>query len=118
MSYIYLAAPYTDPDEGVMESRAEAIDKVYVHFLNKGNVVYSPISSNHHIAKRFELPRDWEFWKNFDSTFVEQASKVYVLMLPGWCKSKGVTEEVNIARKSSIPVFGIRPLTYDKTQLI
>ena len=62
----YLAIPYSDPDPKVMDYRAELSDIVCADLMNQGRVIFAPISSCHHIAKKYTLPRDWEFWKNID----------------------------------------------------
>lgn len=101
---IYLAGPYNDVDPKVMEERFEALTKKASELINAGEVVYSPITHNHPIAIRYGLPRGWEYWQKFDSFFVRSASKVIVLMLPGWLNSVGVAAEVQLAVDNFIPV--------------
>lgn len=105
---IYLGTPYTDDDEQVMEDRFEAVTCKTAELMNNGYVVFSPISSCHPIAKRFSLPRSWDYWQEMDRSFVEWCDEVWILMLDGWEKSKGVGEEVKIALELGKPIKYIK----------
>ena len=108
----YLAIPYTDPDENVMQSRAEVSDIVCADLMNNGRVIFAPISSCHHIAKKYGLPRNWEYWKKIDEEFIGACKKVLVITLPGWEDSTGVTAERGIAKQLGLPVEFIDPTPY------
>ena len=108
----YLAIPYSDPDPKVMDYRAEISDIVCADLMNQGRVIFAPISSCHHIAKKYTLPRDWEFWKNIDEQFVRSSKKLLVVALEGWEKSTGVTAERKIAEDAGIPMELIDPKPY------
>lgn len=108
----YLAIPYTDPDEEVMQSRADLSDIVCADLMKKGRIIFAPISSCHHIAKTYGLPRDWEFWKKMDEQFVRAAKKILVIALDGWEDSTGVTAERKIAEEAGIPMELIDPTPY------
>jgi hypothetical protein len=108
----YLAIPYTDPDSDVMDYRAEISDIVCADLMNKGRVIFAPISSCHHIAKKYSLPRDWEFWKKIDEEFIRACKKLLIVALPGWRTSTGVTAERKIAKDAGIPYELIHPQKY------
>jgi len=108
----YLAIPYSDPDPEVMDYRAEISDIVCADLMNQGRVIFAPISSCHHIAKKYTLPRDWEFWKNIDEQFVRASKTLLVVALDGWEKSTGVTAERKIAEDAGIPMELIDPKPY------
>jgi len=110
----YLAIPYSDPDPEVMDYRAEISDIVCADLMNQGRVIFAPISSCHHIAKKYTLPRDWEFWKNIDEQFVRASKTLLVVALDGWENSTGVTAERKIAEEAGIPVELIDPKPYLK----
>jgi hypothetical protein len=55
----------------------------------------------------------WADWKDFDEAFVARCDFVFVLMLPGWRKSTGVTAELLLSRKLNIPIMGVDPVTHD-----
>jgi hypothetical protein len=106
---IYLASPYTDPDHAVMEQRFDAVCRKAGELMNRGEVVYSPIAHCHPIAVRVGLPRDWTFWEKFDREMLRSATDFYVLRLPGWEASKGITGERQIAEAMGLRTVFIDP---------
>jgi nucleoside 2-deoxyribosyltransferase len=101
---IYLASPYSHPDESVRISRFHAACDAAASLMRAGHVVFSPIAHTHPIAVRNALPLGWEFWKATDEAFLSRCDELYVLMLEGWDTSKGVTAEIEIARALGHPV--------------
>ena len=114
MYYEYLAIPYTDKDEEIMDYRAAISDVICADLMNKGRYIYAPISSCHHIAKKYNLPRNWEFWKGLDEVFVSLSKKFLIITLPGWEDSTGVTAETEIAKRNGIEIEYIDPEPYMK----
>jgi len=108
----YLAIPYLDEDPKVMDFRAEISDMVYADLAKQGRFIYAPISSCHHIAKKYGLPRDWEFWKHMDEELVRICKTLIIVKLDGWKISTGVTAEIEIAKKYNIPIEDIDPEKY------
>ena len=108
----YLAIPYSDPDPEVMDYRAEVSDKVCADLMNKGRIIFAPISSCHHVAKKYEMPRDWDFWKRVDTEFIRASKRFLIVTLPGWEESTGVTAEIKIAKEAGIPIEHIDPKPY------
>jgi len=109
---IYLALPYMHENKFIMEFRAMVSDVIAADLMNKGHIVYAPISSCHHIAVKYGLPRDWEFWAKMDEEFIKACGKVSVITLRGWKESVGVTAELKIAKKHNIPIDYIDPEPY------
>lgn len=101
---IYLATPYTDKDHDVMERRFNTACIAAGKLMLAGNVVFSPIAHTHPIAVRCELPREWDFWKKYDTEMIAASKYLIVLKMPGWEKSRGVKAEIEIARNLGIPV--------------
>jgi hypothetical protein len=110
----YLAIPYLHDDEEVMKFRAEVSDIIFTDLSNQGRYIYAPISSCHHIAQKYDLPRDWQFWKGLDEEFVRICCRLLVVTLPGWKESTGVTAEIAIADREGIPDEFINPEPYIK----
>lgn len=104
MSFTYLASPYTHPDPIVREFRFEKAAQAAAKLMEKGEVVFSPISHSHPIDVNFPEPGSGEFWKRQDEPFLNSCSKLVVLKLPGWQASQGVAHEVEVAEKRGIPV--------------
>ncbi len=110
-NYIYLASPYSHPDPQVREERFQEVNKAAAVLMQRGWVVYSPISHSHPIALAHDLPRGWTFWGRMDKAFIKHALLVAVLMLPGWRESVGIKAEMAIAREFNIPVVFLTPST-------
>lgn len=77
--------------------------------MKAGHLVFSPISHTHPIALAGDLPKGWEFWKEYDISFIEWADEIQVLMLDGWEESTGVTAEIGIAHHENKPVVYLEP---------
>lgn len=108
MTLIYLASPFSDPDSKVRESRYNQTIEATGLLLKAGLFVYSPIVHNYEIAVRYELPKEFEFWREFDSLMVDKCDILAVLMLFGWIDSVGVMYELNLAKESGKEIKYIR----------
>src|SRR5437016_753626 len=96
---IYLASPYSHPDPTVQESRFDAVCRVAAMLMRRGVQLFSPIAHTHPIAVAGELPGHWDFWLMFDQWFITHCDEIWVLMLDGWKRSKGVQAEILMARE-------------------
>lgn len=101
---IYLASPYSNPDDIIRILNYQNISKVAAQLISEGHVVFSPISYGHHLLKFKDMPTDWGFWNNFCVTFLLKCDKLIVCKMRGWDKSIGVQAEIDIANKNNIPV--------------
>jgi hypothetical protein len=110
----YLAIPYSDEDETVMDFRAEISDAICADLMNQGRIIFAPISSAHHIAKKYGLPRDWGFWHKFDEEFVRICKRIIVITLKGWETSTGVQAELDLAKQYGLEIEYIDPTPYIK----
>lgn len=105
---IYLASPYSHPDPLVREQRFKAVCEYAANLMKDGEMVYSPIAHSHPIAQ-FGLPKEWEFWEQYDRFFISKCDELFVLMIDGWDKSKGVDAEIEIANELCVPVTYVGP---------
>ena len=108
---IYLAIPYS----GNEEESFKVANKIASQLMIDGNIVFSPISMNHCIAKENDLPTSWEFWKPFDESFIEWCDAVYVVVMKndGLLKIKqsiGVECEIMTAKEMGKRVHYIHEL--------
>jgi len=108
----YLAIPYSDGTEELMDFRADVCDLICSDLMKQGRLIYAPISACHHIAKKYGLPREWEFWEFMDKEFVRICKKLIVIKLDGWETSTGVKAEMALADKYGIPIEYIDPTPY------
>jgi hypothetical protein len=102
---IYLACPYSHDDVLVRIKRAEQVSKVAAKLMKEGYLVLSPISHSHLICTFSDLKVDFETWKALDTSLLNWADNLVVLKLDGWEKSKGVTEEIAIAKYLGKSIF-------------
>lgn len=114
MSYIYLACPYSHHDPDVRMARVLAADQAAGILMDKGHIVYSPISHGARAAEFMKTdPCSQRFWLRQCWPFLIGANGVHVLTLPGWTFSKGVRLEVEAAWAIGIPVCTISPQDYE-----
>lgn len=97
---IYLAIPYTGFEK---ESFAIA-NKVTARLMSEGHVVFSPISHYHIIATTYNLPKDWNYWKQLDESFIEWCDEIRIVVMNNngidrISKSSGVQGEIKIGKK-------------------
>ena len=88
----------------VKTHRFNKLNLAAAKLMNEGYLVFSPISHTHPIALAGDLPGSWEFWKEYDRTFIEWADEIHVLKLSGWRESTGVTAEIELANELNKPV--------------
>jgi len=106
---IYLASPYSHPDDNIRENNYKTISKIAADMVAEGNVVMSPICYGHNLLNFREMPSDWNFWYNFCVTFLLKSDELIVCKMEGWDKSVGVLEEIEIAKKNNIKISFIEP---------
>ncbi len=113
-TYIYLACPYTalrddgSYDDVLMQERHRAVLTCFESLLSAGLVVFCPIAMTHQAdclhsgltGNRFSP----KFWYEFDKPFIQHASQLFILKLPGWEKSEGMQEEIKTAIVRKIPI--------------
>lgn len=111
MSFVYLASPYTPHDGESREARMECACKAAAELMKQGHRVFAPIPHSHQIGYHLpeHLETDHAFWMDQDLAILRHASKLIVLCLPGWEKSKGVAQEIAAATAAHIPVEYMAP---------
>lgn len=106
---IYLASPYTDPDPLVMETRHQLVCELAGRLMCQGHHIFSPIAHCHIIARTCQLPTDYTFWEEYDRKLLSVCGELWVMVIPGWMRSKGVAAEIAIARELNLPIRYIGP---------
>jgi len=100
---VYLASPYSDPDESVRVGRFESVCKKAAELMKRGHVVFSPIAHSHPISKYVGNPNDGDFYLKQDIPLLEMFDEMWILALPGWNDSKGIQIERDHAESKGIP---------------
>lgn len=107
---IYVASPYSASEAGLALARFQAVTKFVLHLIKHGkDPVFSPITYFHPLTEFGALPTDAGFWQDINMQFLRRADELYVLRLPGWDVSKGVTLERRVASILGIPVTHFNP---------
>jgi Domain of unknown function (DUF1937) len=105
MSFIYLATPYTHERADIMSRRYDAAVSICAQLFNQGEFVFSPIVHCHPIAITHDLLRDYIFWQRYSERMISAANEVWVVKLPGWKESRGISAEMEFAAKQGIPII-------------
>ena len=85
MIRIYLAIPYSHKDPHIREYRFNIANQIAAALMKKGYAVYSPISHTHPIAVSGELGLGWDYWKEYDETFIRDwADQLWVACIDGY----------------------------------
>lgn len=112
---VYLACPYTHPQQTVRTHRFLAATAEAVRILRyEGLVVFSPITHTHEMCTRHDLPVEYDFWARSLRAFLLHSRELRVLRLPGWAFSEGVRDEIRLADRYNIPVTYTDPLAAAK----
>lgn len=114
---IYLAAPYTS-DKQTEDTRFKQVTRVAGHLMDKGYIVFSPITMCHPIRLACGLPGDWEYWKKYDAIFIEKADCLFILTLVGWRESKGIAKEIMLADLFYKPISYIVLESMDRIRIL
>lgn len=103
---IYLAIPYTnEPDKDAIHKRANIESGI---LMMSNNIVFSPISMGHAIAKDFHaVPTDWVYWRKVCISFLEWCDELHVVKTPNLESSTGVMAEIRIVEQMGKPVIYI-----------
>ena len=95
---IYLCSVYSlNADQALMHRRYQYAAQRTAEFMKEGHTVFCPINHCHPIAEKFDMPRTWDFWKQHDLKYIDASREVWVLKMPGWAESTGITAEVHHA---------------------
>lgn len=100
---VYMASPYSHPDSDVMQQRFQEAACHAAKLMREGINVFSPITHTHPIAQ-YDLPKGWDFWKQYDEKMLAVCDSMIVLKLDGWEQSKGVQAEIEIMGKAGKPI--------------
>ncbi|AUR99139.1 protein of unknown function DUF1937 [Vibrio phage 1.262.O._10N.286.51.A9] len=109
---IYLASVYSIgtnrnsyKDIDLREKRYEyTMKRLHEFFAVKRLPVFSPIVHCHEMSKEYGLPKDYLFWQDFDRHMISVAKELWVLKMPHWELSRGITDEIRWARLTNTPI--------------
>jgi hypothetical protein len=105
--YLYLASPYTHQHAHIRERRFQQVRYVASQFAREGIPVYSPIVHGHMLdvmIRSGDLSDPHGFWRVQWLPLLHSSAALVVLQIPEWQESRGVSEEIQIARVAGKPV--------------
>ncbi len=85
-------------DTCTRKHRYEYTMKRTCELLKKGEVVFSPIVHMHEMSIKYNLPKDYSFFKKIDRAMIDKADSLIVLKMKGWEQSEGITDEIEYAK--------------------
>ncbi|WP_339026625.1 DUF1937 family protein [Bradyrhizobium symbiodeficiens] len=109
---VYLACPYTDASADVREERFRAATRAATKLIEKGLVVFSPITMTHPIDIEMAGAAGTlgsEYWGKFDEAFMSACSELAILKIEGWDTSLGVARELRFFEARGLPVWFVDP---------
>lgn len=112
---IYLASPYSSSDPTIQQRRFEEAQRFVAYHFRLGIPLVSPIVYCHTLAEKYSLPGDAGFWRFLNNDLFLICDQMWVLKLPGWELSEGVVEEIQTAKRFSIPLYYKEPLPHVKS---
>lgn len=104
---IYLASPYSHPDPLIMKTRFLLAEQCTAALLQRKDWVYSPIVHCHELASKYNLPTDFVYWQEYNVAMLRRCEELFILAIPGWRESKGVTAELTVAQMLNMPIHEI-----------
>jgi hypothetical protein len=105
----YLASPYSHTDPAIQEKRFVDACRYAGQIMNCGVHVFSTIAHTHPIACVCSLPKEWEYWRVYDSIILRFCTGMIILCIDGWEKSVGISEEIRLAEQFRLPVYKLFP---------
>lgn len=102
---IYFSSPYSHTDKSIEDARYDKVCEATAYMTKKTQqIIYSPIAHWHPIARKYALPTDAKFWEFHNRAVIALSTRLWVLCIPGWQESKGVTWELELAGVLGQPI--------------
>ena len=107
--FIYLATMYTHHPEGRSVAYKTAIN-AQAFFMSHGVRAVSPIVLGHAVAPYLPSVKanSHAFWMSYCAPLMEAASAIVIFMEKNWEESKGISEELDYAKKNNVPFYFFR----------
>lgn len=105
---IYVICPFSSPDSSVESKRFSTASAYAGHLLYNGFNAYSPLSHGYpislslHESENKTIP--YKVWIQHGLLILKMCTEAHVLKLEGWRESKGVSLEIQEAKKLGIPI--------------
>lgn len=110
----FISIPYTDSDPKIIGQRVHITQYICAELSRQGRFVYSPIVHFFNIQNKFDMPGDWEYWKDLCKVAMVRCNMLTIIQLDGWKKSVGVQAEIEIGKDHAMPMQFLDPTEYIK----
>lgn len=113
---VYLASPFSHPEERVQERREQKINAICAHLYLKHKVAIIPPIMISAIIKRElqnQIGTTFKEWEAVDLAYISGCKEVWVACMDGWDRSIGVQAEIKFARSKNLVVRFIDPITLE-----
>jgi len=116
---VYIASPYSDEDKTVVAERVKAAGLVAAKLVAKEVHAISPVVYGTTLMEYGPMKEDdsWKSWQHFCNSMIDISEAVYILKIPGWDTSLGVSGEKLRAATRGIECFLIDPDTLELEKL-
>jgi len=115
---LYLACPYSHPDETVQRQRYHQACRAAAKLMQAGVVVFSPLANSVPAVELGGLELDHAGFLNIDLQILRRCDEVLVLCVDGWQQSLGVQQELGEAIAFQKPVTMIEEKEIEHLPLI
>jgi len=105
----YLASPYSSKKPGVQEMRYNSVVDIAAKLFSQGIFTISPIILGHPMASKLAISGDFETWEALDRELLARCDTLLIIKLFGWEKSKGIAQEIKIAKELGKEILELRP---------
>lgn len=107
---VYVASPFSHSSARIRFNRRMAAIDFGAWLLARGEFPFVPIAFIPPLAEVHDLPLSDAPWRAFNEAFQSHCSALYVLCIPGWAESLGVSREHQFAKSLSQPVTLFEPV--------
>jgi len=109
MKLVYVAAPYWHPDPAVIKDRVIDTKTAVANLLRDERVaVIAPTVAGHAYEETvvdLKKALDVDYWYESGLKKLSVCDEMYITLLDGWSRSRGVRLEIDYAQEHNIPLF-------------
>lgn len=103
---IYIACPYSDPNEDKRMYRIDEACRWAALLFNQGLSVFSPLSHGFAFVDNIAIAENThERWLALDKAILAHCDAMLIVQIAGWNTSRGVLEEIEFCLRNSIPIY-------------